>query len=314
MPPQQASSWGFWTERKLAVLERYLPAFTRASSSVSARVYIDAFAGQGKGISRTTGEEFDASALIALRTQPPFTHLRFCELASRAPHLQQELRRVFPNRVTDFEVAEGDCNLTIPAMLQGLRDDDLRWAPTFAFLDPYGMQVRFDTLKALADHKLGYRSRFSTKPTYKVELWLLFPSSAILRVTAADAKRGTLPGQSQTTRVFGTADWEVIHRLWEARRISGAQARDEYVNLMRWQLEKKLGYRWTHPLRVEDLRRRPVYHMILATDNEAGTKIMSDIYSKVAAENPALYDQAVQELTGHYRLIPSIPNHFLLLI
>jgi hypothetical protein len=44
--------------------------------------------------------------------------------------------------------------------------------------------------------------------------------------------------------------------------------------------------------------------MILATDNEAGTKIMSDIYSKTAAENPALYDQAVQELTGQFRLIP----------
>jgi hypothetical protein len=106
------------------------------------------------------------------------------------------------------------------------------------------------------------------------------------------------------TRVFGTTDWHAIHTLRVDGKLSGAQAREEYVNLMRWMLETKLGYRWTHPLRVEDLRRRPVYHMILATDNEAGTKIMSDIYSKTAAENPALYDQALQELTGQYRLIP----------
>jgi hypothetical protein len=44
--------------------------------------------------------------------------------------------------------------------------------------------------------------------------------------------------------------------------------------------------------------------MILATDNEAGTRIMSDIYSKAAAENPTLYDRALQEMTGQYRLIP----------
>jgi hypothetical protein len=31
---------------------------------------------------------------------------------------------------------------------------------------------------------------------------------------------------------------------------------------------------------------------------------MSDIYSKTAAENPGLYDQVLQELTGQYRLIP----------
>jgi three-Cys-motif partner protein len=88
VPAQGASSWGFWTERKLAILERYLPAFTTASSSVSDRIYIDAFAGQGKGVSRTTGQEFDASASIALRTRPPFTHLRFCELPARGDRTQ----------------------------------------------------------------------------------------------------------------------------------------------------------------------------------------------------------------------------------
>jgi hypothetical protein len=73
---------------------------------------------------------------------------------------------------------------------------------------------------------------------------------------------------------------------------------------MRWQLERTLGYRWTHPLGVRDLQDRPLYHMILATDNEAGTKIMSAIYSKAVAENPALYDQARQETSGRFRLIP----------
>jgi three-Cys-motif partner protein len=304
VPAQGASSWGFWTERKLAILERYLPAFTTASSSVSARIYIDAFAGQGRGVSRTTGEEFDASASIALRTRPPFTHLRFCELPTRATELRQQLQRAFPHRIADFEVVEGDCNATIPRILKQLRDQDLRWAPTFAFLDPYGMQVDFRTLRALAEHKLGYRSSYSAKPTYKVELWLLFPSAATQRVTAADSRRGALPDEARMTKVLGTTAWHAIHTLRVEGKLSGAQAREEYVNLMRWMLETKLSYRWTHPLRVEDLRRRPVYHMILATDNEAGTKIMSDIYSKAAAENPELYDQAFQELTGQFRLIP----------
>jgi three-Cys-motif partner protein len=296
-------SWGFWSERKLWILEQYLPKFTTAAKRQSERVYIDALAGEGTGWSRTTQLEFDASAKLALATHPPFTRLIFCEQSrQRAQRLRESLVRAYPERADDFDILEGDCNIEIPAVLRRLRQEGLHWAPTFAFIDPDGMEVGFATLKALADHKLGYRSPSSPRPEYKVELWLLFPTTSIGRTTSADRLRGLLVDEMSATRVFGTTSWQTIRDLRAAGHLTAEEAREEYVNLMRWRLEKTLGYRWTHPLEVRDLRNRPLYHMILATDNEAGTRIMSAIYSKAAAENPALYDQARQESTGAFRL------------
>src|SRR4029453_14641119 len=295
MPARQPQSWGFWTERKLAILEDYLPAFTRAASKKARGPpgYIGAFAGEGTGISRIPGAEFDASARLALKTNPPFTKLRFCEKKPRrARQLEETLRRDFPDRIDDFEVLPGDCNEEIPRILERLRVAGLQWAPTFAFLAPYGMQVDFRTLQALAEHKRGYRAARSDKPEYKVELWLLFPSASINRVAAAHAKKGIDPARDVPTRMFGTQDWRTIYDLRQRDRLTSDRAIEEYVNLMRWQLQQQLDYQWTHPLQINDLRPRLLYHMILATDNEAGTNIMSGIYSKAAVENPRLYDEA----------------------
>jgi three-Cys-motif partner protein len=305
MPDERPRSWGFWSERKLWILEQYLPRFTRAASGPSERIYIDALAGEGTGWSRTNQIEFDASAKLALGTDPPFTRLVFCEQSrQRAQRLRDSLLQAYPNRADDFEVLEGDCNVEIPKALRQLREAGLRWAPTFAFVDPDGMEARFATLKALAEHKRGYRRPSSSRPEYKVELWLLFPTSSIGRTASADQQRGILVDEMRATRVFGTTEWDAIRDMRAAGTLSAGQAREEYVNLMRWQLERTLGYKWTHPLEVRDLQNRPLYHMILATDNEAGTKIMSAIYSKAVAENPGRYDQARQETTGRFRLMP----------
>jgi three-Cys-motif partner protein len=303
MDARRPRSWGFWSERKLWILDQYLPKFTTAASKQSERIYIDALAGEGIGLSRTSQLEFDASAKLALGTDPPFTRLIFCERSrQRAQRLHESLLRAHPDRADDFEILEGDCNVEIPKALQRLRQAGLHWAPTFGFVDPDGMQVDFPTLQALADHKRGYRRPSNPRPEYKVELWLLFPTTSIGRTASVDQQRGVLVDEMRATRVFGTTAWQTIRDLRATGHLTAEEAREEYVNLMRWQLEQTLRYKWTHPLEIRDLRNRPLYHMILATDNEAGTRIMSAIYSKAAAENPALYDQARQETSGAFRL------------
>lgn len=166
-------AWGYWSQAKLQILHRYLPAFLNASSKVDERIYIDAFAGSGDGVDRLTGEEFRGSARIALEAagggQHRFTRLIYFEKASLANDLEQTLRAENPTR--DIRVYGGDCNDQIPSALKALAN--LRWAPTFAFLDPDGLELAWTTLRALADHKRGYRGPASDKPENKVELWLL---------------------------------------------------------------------------------------------------------------------------------------------
>jgi len=48
--------WGYWTEVKLQILSDYLDAFLTACQSQREVVYLDAFAGEGHGLSRVTGK------------------------------------------------------------------------------------------------------------------------------------------------------------------------------------------------------------------------------------------------------------------
>ena len=55
---------------------------------------------------------------------------------------------------------------------------------------------------------------------------------------------------------------------------------------MRWRLTEDLGYRRTHALELMNTRGGTIYHMVFATDNDAGDKIMADIYAKAARRSP----------------------------
>src|SRR4051812_47645729 len=166
--------WGYWTELKLQILSDYLDAFLTACQSQREVVYLDAFAGEGEGLSRVTGEVFQGSALRALEAKGHnghrFTRLRYFERETKAAALEAQLRDRYPGR--DIKVYGGDCNARLPDALGELHE--VRWAPTFAFVDPDGLEVGWRTLEMFAAHKRGSR--------YKTELWMLFASPAPMRV------------------------------------------------------------------------------------------------------------------------------------
>src|SRR5687767_11553113 len=50
MAKKAPRSWGYWTEGKLDILARYLDRFTTTTKyKADARIYLDAFAGEGHG-------------------------------------------------------------------------------------------------------------------------------------------------------------------------------------------------------------------------------------------------------------------------
>ena len=277
-------TWGFWTKGKLQILERYLQAFCVASKAAGERVYLDLFAGQPENVERQTGEPIAGSAEIALRTGPPaFTRFRLFELGVNATKLEAELRRQFVD--PDIEVYAGDCNERITDALTRLRE--LRWAPTFAFIDPNGPDCHWSTLVQLADHKRGQRT--------KVELWILLPVALFTRNLPVD---GATPVREEDaekiTLMYGTDEWRHIYDARRRGDFAPVEAREEYVNLMRWRLEQNLGYAWTHPFEVFNEGGVPLYHMIFATDHEAGTRIMSHLYGQAALEFPVMQAEARQ--------------------
>jgi three-Cys-motif partner protein len=280
-----ARYWGFWTRGKLDLLRRYLDAFTTASKGVDERIYLDVFGGQPDNRDRLTDELLDGSARVALGTaDPPFTRLRFFELPPYAARLDAALRKDFSHR--NFRVISGDCNETIGPALAELAS--YNWAPTFAFIDPNGPDAHWSTIEAIA--------RFKKPGTTKAEMWILLAAGMFMRTLPV---RGDVrPEDAQKlTRMYGTEQWRAIYQGRLDGLITPAEAREEYVNLMRWRLQHILGYKWTHPLEVFNERGSSIYHMIFATDHEAGNRIMTHLYSQAADELPAMRAAARERRT-----------------
>ena len=70
------------------------------------------------------------------------------------------------------------------------------------------------------------------------------------------------------------------------------RTRDELTNLMRWRIERALGYRYTHALRLTNTGGTPLYDMVFATDHDAVDRIMRSVYNKAAAHFPRMRQEA----------------------
>jgi three-Cys-motif partner protein len=295
--------WGYWTEQKLSMLADYLPRFTTASKKARTTLYLDLFAGDVENVSRTTGEAISGSPKVALDTVPPFGKFILFELPAEAARLDEQLHKDYPGR--DLTVYPGDCNLTIDQALCDLAP--MASAPTFALVDQYAAEIRWTTLVKLAG--------FKRRSPYKVELWMLFAPSMLPRGLGQDDPRHVARFADRITATYGTTAWQPIHDARQAGRLSAAEARYELVNLMRWRLERALGYKVTHTFEMKNTLGRPVYEMIFATDNAAGNRIMSHIYGLAAERQPRMREDALaklqaieEEKRGELTLFPPVPR------
>lgn len=299
--------WGFWTKQKLSILADYLVAFGRAAQSARRTLYLDLFAGQDRNLSRETGEPISGSPRVALGAQPPFTKLVFFELPNKADGLRRELLSSYGGR--DFEVVPGDCNEEVVPVLRRLTAEGWDFAPTFAFLDQHAAEIRWSTLEALAAFKRPEKT--------KAELWFLFAPSMLPRGLASKDDGARQRFAHRVTDMYGTDEWEIAYRDRRAGTLSPERLRDELLNLMRWRIEKILGYKATHSFGLRSATGTPLYEMIFATDHDAGERIMSHLYRKAVVEQPQMRADALARLEeerdikqGRIGLFDAIPRQF----
>lgn len=279
-----SDEWGgYWTQVKLDILRKYLIGFNRATKAAGASVYLDLFAGALAHVRPDTGEPYEGSPAVALRTIPEFDKLVFWELEGPARKLRADLQTHFSDDPRHHLVI-GDCNANLELGLAHVTD--LRWAPAFAFLDPKGLQVAWKTISTLASWRSDRLGR-------KVEQWVLFPEPALARVLGLQGVRGQSSAEL-LTRLFGNDSWVAIHQRRRTGSLGPAQMRAEFVNLIRWQLQHTLGYKTSHALQLGNVNAQPVYTLVFATDVAAGDSIMRDVYAHAMVhEIPMMRSQAL---------------------
>jgi three-Cys-motif partner protein len=211
---------GDWTSTKLAIVGKYLKAYTTALKRQPFRTtYVDAFAGTGY---RTLHERRDAeslllpelgepepqglldgSARLALKTEPRFGRYVFIERSAARCRELEALRTEFPALAQDIDVRQGDANKELRALCA----TDWKGQRAVLFLDPYGMQVEWSTIEAVA-------------ATQAIDLWILFPlGSAVNRLLT---RSGEIPPgwKRRLDLLLGTPDWyDAFYRVEHERTL-----------------------------------------------------------------------------------------------
>ena len=102
---------GLWSEMKLEIVRDYAKKYSEIISNKKlTHVYIDAFAGAGRHLSKTTGEYIPGSPLNALMVEPPFMEYHFIDLNG-----QRTGRYASSLAIVATSSPEGDCNTILPA-------------------------------------------------------------------------------------------------------------------------------------------------------------------------------------------------------
>jgi three-Cys-motif partner protein len=270
---------GEWTDDKLEVMRRYFSAYAMAlKNQAFGRWYVDAFAGTGERTDRqisdgeTPGqvslfaddapevvETKDGSVRIALGIEPPFDRYVFIDRSAQHASALAALSGEYPERTID--IRRGDANDILVTIA---RSTDWRRTRAAVFIDPYGMQVDWMTLEALARTKA-------------VDIALLFPTGPLNRMLTRD---GRIPPEweRRIDAHLGPCDWRsASYREIQSDdlfdvRASSIEKRMTADGLRRFVLERlqtAFPYVCESQLELRNSREAVLYHLFIICANPA---------------------------------------------
>lgn len=145
---------GNWSEHKYALLGNYCGIFTGGMQGKWNLVYIDLFAGAGYARIRETGAITKTSALLALGTKKPYDLYLINELdAERYAALVERCQRHGEGRT--YRTFNLNANTGVEEILRSVPNfANGRGNLMFCFLDPFSLNLEFETVRTLGRHKV----------------------------------------------------------------------------------------------------------------------------------------------------------------
>jgi len=280
---------GPWDKEKLERLRKYLTAYTKIMSRqtwAKGYVYIDAFAGAGRSVVRSSGsadlisqifataqtvrsnddarQVLNGSPRVALEIEPPFTDYVFLERDPARVATLQALSQEYVGTRRIFIRSE-DCNSYLAKTITKL--DWKKWRGV-VFLDPFGMQVPWKTIEALAQ-------------TGAIEVFLNFPvGMSIQRLLRRDASF-TAKQREKLDSYFGDPSWFDVVYPRSAGLFGAVQEKAEGSarRLVEWyceRLKKAFGH-VSNTYLVSNSHGGHLYFLVFAGPNKTGAAIASSV-------------------------------------
>lgn len=265
------SEIGAWSEQKLDIVRKYAKAYSTILRNQFGfgHLYIDAFAGAGAHISRTTGQFVPGSPLNALTIEPPFDEYHLIDID---PKKVDHLRDLVADR-PNVRIYGGDCNQILPKKVFPLvRYTDYKRA--LCFLDPYGLHLDWEVIRSAA-------------ATGTIEIFLNFPTLDMNRnALLNDPLRTKREQAARLTRFWGDESWRpIVYRKYPGTNIEYKVpgANQLLAAAFRERLKNKAGFRYVPEpilMRTDGFRGAPLYYLFFASHKKKGAEIADDIFKK----------------------------------
>ncbi len=281
---------GSWTLMKLEKLKKYLGAYTTIMSRTRYRFgYIDAFAGTGyiknspddsllfPDILSGDGMEYrSGSARIALDVSPGFQKFIFIEKSIERCGELERLKQEYPEKQEKIEIVHSDCNAYLLD-----RCHNYNWKENRAvlFLDPFGMQVGWETIEAIAS-------------TRAIDLWYLFPiGMGVNRLLSKDGKiSDAFIGRLDW--IFGTHEWkDFFYRIDTEAGLFGEETvmyKDASFTRIKDFIDGRLHRVFPevakNPLLLRNAKNSPLFLFCFAAGNPRGAELAVKIAQDILKE------------------------------
>jgi three-Cys-motif partner protein len=262
---------GIWSEIKFAILREYACAFTRILKNKTwckGCCYIDAFAGAGMHISKTTREMVQGSPLNALLVEPQFDRITLIDIDAE----KVELLNTLCGHDKRVEILSGDCNELLLDKVAPSLPYSSYWRG-LCILDPYGIHgktLRWQTIKHLAD--LG-----------TVDIFLNFPLMDINRNTLRKSLANVDDDDVAAFNEFcGTEDWKDL--MYQPDLFGDLGKIGNNQTLAKWfqkRIEIVAGFEFVpEPILMRNSIGGPLYFLYFASHQSVAQKVVLDIFEK----------------------------------
>jgi three-Cys-motif partner protein len=261
---------GYWSEVKLDIIREYASAYSKilaAQPAIKRHVYIDAFAGAGKHVSRRTGEFVAGSPLNALLVKPPFSEIHLVDLHGGKAG---ELRKLVGDR-KDVFVYEQDANTLLPdKIFPRCRYEDFNRG--LCLLDPYAMNVNWNVLKTAGSMKtIEVFYNFMIMDANMNVLWR--------NPNKVDQNQASRMDAAWGDRSWRDAAYRKVPDFFED--MQEKTANEDVAEAFRKRLQEVAGFQYVpEPIPMRNDQGAVVYYLFFASPNRTGANIVKAIFDK----------------------------------
>jgi three-Cys-motif partner protein len=262
---------GYWSEIKLDIIKEYAAAYSKILSGTKEasfyHIYIDAFAGPGIHVSKTTGEPVVGSPLNALSVQPPFREYHFIDLDGDKVAF---LKAAIGDR-GDVHLYEGDCNVKLlTEVFPKVKDSEYRRG--LCVLDPYGLHLKWAVLQEAAHMKT-------------LEIFLNFPVADMNRNVFWRHPEGVDEGDiNRMNQFWGDDSWkyvayETVPTLFGP--MQGKASVEEVAKAFEKRLKETAGFEYVaNPMPMRNTKGVILYYLFFASQKPVAKKIVDYIFDR----------------------------------